>query len=1086
MTFPGFILRNLLFFWRKHLLQALGISISAAVITGALIVGDSVRYSLERILALRLGEVTHVLKSGDRYFTAATAERAGMKLDVPLASVLRADGMAVAEGGQKRVNHVQVIGVDSSFDRVAGLQDYYSRLTGDRIMLSSNLARRLDVEAGETILLRMTRASLVPMNAPFVSDRDNVVSLRAEITGIAGEEQLGRFSLEASQTAPFNVFINSGVLRRLMELEGKSNVMLIASDATAGTETLMDAFREAWTLEDAGLKLKELEDFHEIQVSSDRVFIGQAESEALMQLRGLKHPVLTYFVNTLSSGDRSTPYSFVSTLGDQWMEQDEIIINDWLAEDLDAGPGDSLQMKYFVVGPLRELKEETAHFRIRSVVPMTGQFADQTLMPDLPGLSDVGNCRDWETGVPINLEEIRQKDEEYWSRHKGVPKAFISLSRATRLWGNRFGNYTAFRYVSTETTPLLLGNSLLEKLDPVRLGYTVEAVRSRGQFAARNGVDFSQLFGGLSFFLLAGGILLTVLLFLLNLESRKEQLQTLSIMGFPQRIIRRSMLAEGMFVAAAGSMGGLLLAVLYTKLVFIALNGVWKDIVRTEIMMMDIRPTTLIAGLLITLLVSWMALIFPLNRFLQRVTRKYRRRGRSFETSLPRRQISKGVAILSGLAGVGLILTQLMRGEIVNAGIFFAAGGLLLVSGLSMFYFSLIRLQFMSHPGLSMVKLGRKNALRNPTRSIGIVILFALGAFLVISTGSNRKDLFVNAEDPLSGTGGFLYYAESTVPVLRNLNDPEVRFDLGLDRGYSFVQLRMSTGDDASCLNLNRIMNPRILGVDPSRLEGRFRFVTRTPYLDEVQPWTSLEKELDGGLIPAVADETVIKWGMGMKVGDTLEYLNAGGERMNLLLLGGLAPSVFQGSVIISDRHFLEQFPQNSGTQVFLVEGNRQDTTSIMAELGWSMRDMGWDITLASRRLAEFLSVTNTYLSIFFVMGALGLLLGTVGLSIVLFRSILERKQEIALLRAVGYGRKNIRGLVVGEYMGLLAAGTGIGFLCAIIATLPSILSPNTDVSFTAIVILLLILMANGWAWTFLITTRALRNRALYQALRNE
>ncbi|MCK4920113.1 MAG: FtsX-like permease family protein, partial [Bacteroidales bacterium] len=135
---------------------------------------------------------------------------------------------------------------------------------------------------------------------------------------------------------------------------------------------------------------------------------------------------------------------------------------------------------------------------------------------------------------------------------------------------------------------------------------------------------------------------------------------------------------------------------------------------------------------------------------------------------------------------------------------------------------------------------------------------------------------------------------------------------------------------------------------------------------------------------------------------------------------------------------------------------------------------------------AEFNSITNTYLSIFLVLGALGLLLGTIGLAIVLFRSILERKQEIALLRAIGFSNGKIRQLIVFEYMILLGIGIGIGFITAIIATLPSILSQNTEVSFNTIVMLLIILLLNGFAWTFVMTNMALKNSSIYQALRNE
>ncbi|MCA1746770.1 MAG: hypothetical protein LC655_03675, partial [Bacteroidales bacterium] len=361
------------------------------------------------------------------------------------------------------------------------------------------------------------------------------------------------------------------------------------------------------------------------------------------------------------------------------------------------------------------------------------------------------------------------------------------------------------------------------------------------------------------------------------------------------------------------------------------------------------------------------------------------------------KKIVPWLAAVTAITAVVLIVLQLARGEAVNAGLFFIAGGLLLIAGLLMSYYTLVSVNSAGFFVRGLTTLGLKNTLRNTTRSMTIVILFAIGTFLVISTGSNRKDLFVNAADKSSGTGGFLYYAESTVPVLQNLTNSEVRYTYGLSEGYDLVQMRVADGDDASCLNLNRIENPRILGVKPENLSGRFSFVTATSLLKDENPWATLDITLEGDLIPAIADETVIKWGLGLKVGDTLQYEDADGNVMNLLLTGGLAPSIFQGSVLISEKHFLERFPESSGTEVFLVDGNIQDTTLISDELSRGMRDLGWSMEYAPARLSEFNSVTNTYLSIFLVMGALGLLLGTVGLSIVLFRSMIERREELTL-----------------------------------------------------------------------------------------
>ena len=158
----------------------------------------------------------------------------------------------------------------------------------------------------------------------------------------------------------------------------------------------------------------------------------------------------------------------------------------------------------------------------------------------------------------------------------------------------------------------------------------------------------------------------------------------------------------------------------------------------------------------------------------------------------------------------------------------------------------------------------------------------------------------------------------------------------------------------------------------------------------------------------------------------------------------------------------------------------------IRSELDRGMRDLGWDMELSAGRLANFLAVTNTYLSIFMVLGALGLLVGTFGLVVVLWRSVLERSREIALLKAVGYSRRQIRSLVVREYLFLLFMGIGTGFVTAIVATLPSLVNPDTGTSFSSILIWLAVLVVNGWIWIQLVTRSALRNEAIYSALRNE
>src|SRR5207245_5328098 len=95
--------------------------------------------------------------------------------------------------------------------------------------------------------------------------------------------------------------------------------------------------------------------------------------------------------------------------------------------------------------------------------------------------------------------------------------------------------------------------------------------------------------------------------------------------------------------------------------------------------------------------------------------------------------------------------------------------------------------------------------------------------------------------------------------------------------------------------------------------------------------------------------------------------------------------------------------------------------------------DLGADAVPTAERLAEFHAVENTYISTFQALGGLGLLVGTLGLAAVVLRNVLERRRELALLGAVGYGRQHIFTIVVAENLLLLAWGLAIGAASALV-----------------------------------------------------
>jgi putative ABC transport system permease protein len=61
MTFFRLIFRSLRYHWRTNLAVACGVAVGTAVLTGALLVGDSMRGSLRHLTLDRLGRINQAL-----------------------------------------------------------------------------------------------------------------------------------------------------------------------------------------------------------------------------------------------------------------------------------------------------------------------------------------------------------------------------------------------------------------------------------------------------------------------------------------------------------------------------------------------------------------------------------------------------------------------------------------------------------------------------------------------------------------------------------------------------------------------------------------------------------------------------------------------------------------------------------------------------------------------------------------------------------------------------------------------------------------------------------------------------------------
>jgi ABC-type antimicrobial peptide transport system permease subunit len=1039
--------RSLLYYWRTNLAVILGVATAVAVLSGALLVGDSVRSSLRDLVLSRLGKTQAVVSSAQFFREQLAAEVPG---SVPLIVL---QGVVTNEKDGRRAANVAVYGVDDRFFQFNGYSQAAS--TGNTAGLTPALAHELAVQPGDTVLLRVEKPSAIPRESLQGRKEDSGRTLR--LTAAPGAPE---FALQPTQGDVSAIYVSLRRLQRDLAEPSRVNTVLLPSAAFP---------KDKVTLEDLGIKVRAAAGGLSVETAS-AVMSDALVATVQKTAAGNAQPVFTYLANDIRIGDRDVPYSIVAAMGAD-LPPDGIALDDWAAKDLNAKPGDRVTLDYYYWEPSGSLVTRSAEFTLARILPMTGLAVDRDLTPEYPGITEAQSIGDWDPPFPVDLKKVRPRDEEYWKKYRTAPKAFVSLEAGQKLWGSRFGKVTSMRVPGSDADAF--AKQLRASINPQALGMAIVEPRAAALKQAEGSTDFGQYFTYFSFFLVISALLLTGLFFQLGIGQRLREIGTLRAVGFPSSRIRRLFVSEALALSVAGVVIGSIGAVLYAAFLLYGLRTWWRGAVGTGLLTLHISADSLVGGAVGGVLIALLCVLVTLRSLKRSSPRDLLSGHRAVEEN-PKHgtrwlRIVAIVSIVSALGLVGAAMAHAMD----DAGAFFGAGSLLLIGAIFMEW---ARLRGIHGKVSSVVKLGIRNASFRPGRSVLVIALISSAVFLVVALDAFRRPP-VSATDPHAGTGGFPFAAESQLPLFWELNTPAGRDNLNLSamKDAQFYAFRLRPGEDASCLNLYEPRTPRILGARRDFLElNRFSFTETAS--KAANPWLLLDADPQDGAIPAIADANSITYVLHRQVGDVFD---AGGIKVKLV--GALDDSIFQSELIISEKYFTRAFPDVQGFRYFLIDG----PPPVEARLEDALSDYGFDVISTPERLAAYHRVENTYLSTFQALGGLGLLLGTLGLGAVLLRNVMERRKELALLRAVGYRPEHLRTMVVAENAYLLIAGTLIGAISAMVAILPAFLQRGGHLPNPSLGLLLLAVPVAGMAAS-LLAVRMVSRAPLLETLRAE
>ena len=651
-------------------------------------------------------------------------------------------------------------------------------------------------------------------------------------------------------------------------------------------------------------------------------------------------------------------------------------------------------------------------------------------------------------------------------------------------------------------TQTLFETEFLKRIQPERVGFQFLSPQAEGLQASKGATDFGMLFSSLSIFIILAVAWLVEMFFRIGVEQRSREIGILQAVGYPLAKIRRRFLYEGATIASIGSLLGCLLAVGYAQLMIFGLQTWWLPAIGTPFIEFHVSFWSLPIGVLVTLLVimntirgtvvrigrvSTISLLAGVTDFDKVKAKQTPQKanvsgrwaaslavmfsgvwfgilaGRSFFTDgwsgivihivlvaiiifIFQRTMNKGIEPYAKLTAQTIKLLK----------IFFGIG---IIIGLVASYFTFIAwfhdtvIAFLGHPileflmltlsilgigwlvfdrwlssqnvpsKLSRIRFALKNAARQPGRSKTCVTTISLACCIIVAVGANRHEAPPET--------AYAFVAESALPLHHSLNTPDGRFELGFSEKTSellsaseIIPFRVLPGEDVSCLNLYQPRKPQILGMSDNALD--------------VYPWNTLKVESShANMIVALGDAKSLRWILHHDPKEDFLIQDEFGKPLSLHL-HTLENSLFQSQLIISEANFTKYFPSQSGYQFFLIKtppALREETAQVLEK---TLGDYGFDLTSASARLASYRAVENTYISTFQSLGGLGVLLGTFGLALILFRNIIERRGELATLRAFGFRRQLLSRMLFLESCFLLAVGMLIGIVAGLVAILGS------------------------------------------------
>jgi len=549
---------------------------------------------------------------------------------------------------------------------------------------------------------------------------------------------------------------------------------------------------------------------------------------------------------------------------------------------------------------------------------------------------------------------------------------------------------------------------------------TGQAALAAAEDAAHGEVTFVStflvVFAGVA--LLVGGFVIFNA-FSITVAQRTRETALLRAIGSSRRQVKRMVVAEAAVLGVVASAVGVVLGVGLARGLAALFESAGVELPGGSIVVSDRAVVvSMVVGTVVTVLAAWL----PARRAARVAPVAALREPDADDPGVARRRAVIGT-VLTGL-GIALVVMGSgggAAGPVAGGALAVFAGVVVLGPVVAPRFVRVVGAPLASLRGMTGV-LARDNAARNPKRTAATASALMIGVALVVLmsvfASSVRSSIDANIDDAL-----YSDWVITPIQTQDGLSPTVARAVDSLPETASVTAFRFApaTLDGATV---------QLTGIDPATIERH------------------VDVDVRAGSVGALGVHEIgvrhqTATARGWHVGDeiTLRFAETGAQRFRVALIYGLRDPL--GDYVISQRAFDANVTHVNDQGMFVLDAPGVSEPTARAAI---QRVLAATPTARLHTPAEFKADVaariDQLLNLIYVLLVLGIVVALLGVANTLALSVVERRRELGLLRAVGMHRRQVRASVRWEAVLVALLGTlvgtalGLGFGWALVESL--------------------------------------------------